>query len=77
MARAVREEDGWNAFVATAAWWVGEHANSICGEYSGEAIGALGERVCVGPGSRARGLVSGMAGLARVRTGVAVGLVRR
>ena len=36
MARAVREEDGWNAFVATAAWWVGEHANSLCGEYAGE-----------------------------------------
>ena len=35
VARAVREEDGWNAFVATAAWWVGEHANALCGEWSG------------------------------------------
>jgi hypothetical protein len=40
VARAVREEDGWNAFVSTAAWWVGEHANSLCGEYAGALPGA-------------------------------------
>lgn len=36
--RAVREEDGWNAFVCTAAWWVGENANPLCGEFSGRKI---------------------------------------
>ena len=33
--RAAREEAGWNAFVCTAAWWLGENANDLCEEYVG------------------------------------------
>lgn len=36
--RAARAESGWNAFVATAAWWLGEHANEICEEYAGRKV---------------------------------------
>ena len=38
VARAAREEDGWNAFVATAVWWLGEHANVLCDEYCGRRL---------------------------------------
>lgn len=38
VARATREEDGWNTFVATAAWWLGEHANELCEEFSGARL---------------------------------------
>lgn len=41
VACAVREEDGWNAFVATAAWWMGENANQLCGEYAGGWRGGM------------------------------------
>ncbi|KAL4422766.1 hypothetical protein ABPG75_008963 [Micractinium tetrahymenae] len=36
--RAAREEDGWNSFVATAAWWLGENANALCEEYAGRKL---------------------------------------
>ncbi|PSC76102.1 short-chain dehydrogenase [Micractinium conductrix] len=36
--RAARDEDGWNAFVSTAAWWLGEHANALCEEYCGRQL---------------------------------------
>ena len=36
--RAAREEAGWNSFVSTAAWWLGEHANELCEEYAGRKV---------------------------------------
>jgi len=36
--RASREEDGWMAFQMTAAWWLGEHANELTGEYVGKEV---------------------------------------
>jgi hypothetical protein len=36
--RAAQEEDGWNAFVSTAAWWLGENANALCEEYCGRKL---------------------------------------
>lgn len=36
--RAAREEDGWNAFVSTAAWWLGENANALCDEFAGRKL---------------------------------------
>lgn len=38
VARATREEDGWNTFVATAAWWLGERANELCEEFAGARL---------------------------------------
>lgn len=38
MTRAAREEDGWNAFVSTAAWWLGENANELCDEFAGRKL---------------------------------------
>ena len=38
IARAARAEAGWSQFVATAAWWIGEHANVLCDEYVGRPI---------------------------------------
>ena len=40
-ARAAKEEDGWTAFVATAVWWLGEHANHLCDEYCGRKLPPL------------------------------------
>ncbi|KAG7671334.1 hypothetical protein KSW81_003472 [Nannochloris sp. 'desiccata'] len=36
--RAAREEAGWNAFVCTAAWWLGENANELCEEFVGRTV---------------------------------------
>ena len=36
--RAARAEAGWNAFVATAIWWLGEHSNELCEEYAGRKV---------------------------------------
>jgi hypothetical protein len=36
--RAAQEEDGWNAFVSTAAWWLGENANALCDEFCGRKL---------------------------------------
>jgi hypothetical protein len=36
--RASKEEDGWMAFQMTAAWWLGEHANQLTGEYVGKEV---------------------------------------
>jgi hypothetical protein len=33
--RAAADEDGWTAFSATAAWWLGENANAVCDEWAG------------------------------------------
>jgi hypothetical protein len=38
VARAARAEDGWNAFVSTAAWWLGERANSLSDERVGRVL---------------------------------------
>lgn len=38
VARAAREEDGWNTFVSTAAWWLGENANELCEEFCGRKL---------------------------------------
>lgn len=38
IARAARAEAGWSRFVATAAWWIGEHANILCDEYVGRSV---------------------------------------
>ena len=39
--RAARSDAGWTSFLATAAWWLGEHANELCGEYVGQKVKAL------------------------------------
>ena len=50
--RAAREESGWNGVVATAAWWLGEHANELCEEYSGKKVLPI---VVVGSSSTSNG----------------------
>lgn len=35
MLRAAAEENGWLAFQAASAWWLGEHANSLSQEFVG------------------------------------------
>jgi hypothetical protein len=39
--RAAKSDAGWTAFVATAAWWLGEHANDLCEEYVGKPVKAM------------------------------------
>ena len=45
---AARSDAGWTSFVATAAWWLGERANSVCDERCGKTVNA----VLLGPGPR-------------------------
>ena len=35
---AARSDAGWTSFVATASWWLGERANALCGEKSGNEL---------------------------------------
>ncbi len=35
---AARSDAGWTSFVATASWWLGEKANYLCGEKSGNEL---------------------------------------
>lgn len=43
--RAARNDAGWSAFVATAAWWLGENANNLCGEFTGKNVEAITYRL--------------------------------
>ena len=38
---AARSDAGWTSFVATAAWWLGERANSVCDERCGKTVNAV------------------------------------
>jgi len=38
---AARSDAGWTSFVATAAWWLGERANSVCDEWCGKTVRAV------------------------------------
>eukprot|EP00887_Chlorella_sp_A99_P007321 scaffold2.g7321.t1 len=55
VSRAAREEDGWNAFVATAVWWLGEHANGLCDEFCGRKLPAPPPAAANGSAAAAKG----------------------
>ena len=38
---AARSDAGWTSFVATAAWWLGEMANQLCGEKCGSVVDSI------------------------------------
>lgn len=38
---AARSDAGWTSFVATAAWWLGERVNAVCGEGCGKTVNAV------------------------------------
>ncbi len=38
---AARSDAGWTSFVATAAWWLGERANTVCDERCGKTVNAV------------------------------------
>ena len=38
---AARSDAGWTSFVATAAWWLGDMANTLCGERSGVEVKSI------------------------------------
>ena len=66
--RAAREEDGWNAFVSTAAWWLGENANALCEEYCGRKLtpaaipGSIAAAAAAAPSTPGRGAAAAGSG---------------
>lgn len=38
---AARSDAGWTSFVATAAWWLGEKSNALCGEKCGNELKSI------------------------------------
>ncbi len=54
LASTVRNEEGWNTFLGTAAWWLGEHANVLTNEYVGrEPLEPAGSLAPQSPGNEA------------------------
>lgn len=47
---AAKSDAGWTSFVATASWWLGEKANMLCGEKSGNELKSVVLAACPPPG---------------------------